>query len=371
MSSIRLASSYCTNHGCHEHVISESTRAVNGFSTTSYYVALDGHLTPCGPEYGACNWTSAFGDPDEFNSAVRRATGAVAQPLAFSNSGDMVQAFRALVAAPSGIDSAAAFLSDRAARYNYTRMQLDLEPSCWAGDASECEWPTSDDADNYVRFINATADALAPVGAGVAVAVGNWPGGKCTPLNYTSCVAAGDNYTARCRAGEWSVGSCNCCAYVTFFALEQICASRAATIVNMDTYQDAPFEPQAFHDAMHWYLEHGCAPEKMAIGLLTGEATDAAGAAEVLNAVGRYPGVVELDIWANIWAQPAALATWVAPLEGFLDGPSPTSHRFPAWLGFVLSGCVAGMLLVLILELCRRRGVGREERGDMAAALLR
>ena len=236
----RTVSSYCTDDCVDALSVSGDLDAINAFSTTSYYVSREGLLTECNPSYPACNWTS-MGSVDVFNAAVQATTGARAQPLVFSNSGDMTVAFRALVSRSGGVAEAAAFLADKAAAFNYTRVQLDLEPSCWAASPSDCGWPTSADADAYIALVNASADALRKVGSGVGVCVGNWPQGQCSPANYTACEAAGDGYAEQCATGQWDMGACNCCAYMRFYALEQLCASRADLIVNMDTYQDAPF----------------------------------------------------------------------------------------------------------------------------------
>jgi len=316
----RSVSSYCTDDCVSPQGVDENTGAINAFSTTSYYVTIEGELADCNSEYPACNWTS-MGSVDVFNAAVQAETGAFAQPLLFSNSGDMVQAFRALWTSSDGIGRAASFLADRVAAFNYSRVQLDLEPSCWAASPTECDWPNSTDAHAYVELVNASADALAPLGSGVAVCVGNWPGGQCDPSNYTSCEAAGDAYVHECESGAWDMGACNCCAYVRFYALTELCASRAELIVNMDTYQNAPFNQTAFEEAVEWYTSHGCPPERTGIGLLTGEATDSSAAAAVLAAA-RAAGAMEIDIWANLWTQPEALATWDAPLRTFLSASS-------------------------------------------------
>ena len=325
----RSVSSYCTDDCVSPQGVDENTGAINAFSTTSYYVTLEGELADCNSEYPACNWTS-MGSVDVFNAAVQAETGALAQPLLFSNSGDMVQAFRALWTSADGIGRAASFLAERAAAFNYSRVQLDLEPSCWAASPTECDWPNSTDAHAYVELVNASADALAPLGSGVAVCVGNWPGGQCDPSNYTSCEAAGDSYVDACKSGAWDMGACNCCAYINFYALAELCASRADLIVNMDTYQNSPFNQTDFEAAVEWYTSHGCPPERTGIGLLVGEATDSS-AADAVLAAARATGSTEIDIWANLWSQPAALATWDAPLRTFLSA-SDEQHCSGFWM---------------------------------------
>mgnify|MGYP006151194625 CR=1 FL=1 len=157
----RVISSYCTNGGCRRPQVSEHVGMLNAFSVTSYYIAAEGVLRPCSPTYAACNWTdSGAQDVGAYNKMLESESGAIAQPLVFSNSGDMVAAFRAMWKVPGGLEAAAAFLASQAQRYGYARIQLDLEPSCWAKNASECAWPTVDDADAFVSWVNLTAEAL-------------------------------------------------------------------------------------------------------------------------------------------------------------------------------------------------------------------
>ena len=116
------------------------------------------------------------------------------------------------------------------------------------------------------------------VGAKVSLAVGTWPEGQCSRANYSACAAAPDTWASECERGAWAVDVCNCCAYAFpfgFFALPDLCGSRAATIVNMDTYQHSPANLTAFDAALAFYLSHGCTSERLAIGLLADEALDA------------------------------------------------------------------------------------------------
>ena len=263
--------------------VAAAVTSINEFSISSYYVSLAGSLERCSSSYSACNWT---GDVGIENARIQAATGAHAQPLVFSNSGDMVKAFRALTARPNGISAAAQYLGSEASTFGYRRVQLDLEPSCWARNASDCAWPRPEDALNYVRFVNATADALAAVGAKVSLAVGTWPEGQCSRANYSACAAAPDTWASECERGAWAVDVCNCCAYAFpfgFFALPDLCGSRAATIVNMDTYQHSPANLTAFDAALAFYLSHGCTSERLAIGLLADEALDASEAAALID----------------------------------------------------------------------------------------
>ena len=242
-----MVSSYCTNGGCPLGDMQNAIGALNAFSITSYYVALAGEIQPCSPAVAACNWTD--GDVGEANRLRQQASGALAQPLVFSNSGDMVRAFSALVSRPDGIELAAEYLSNQASANGYRRVQLDLEPSCWATNASACRWPRRAEAVAYVRFVNATADALSASGASLSVAVGTWPVGQCKPEQYALCGTAGaaeDAWATACESGAWAVDVCNCCAYAYpygFYRLPELCASRAATIVNMDTYQRCAASP--------------------------------------------------------------------------------------------------------------------------------
>ena len=267
-----VVSSYCASGGCPPTAVAANLSAISAFSTLAYYVERDGSLQTCGPTYPACTWD--VGDVDKFNAQTAASTGAAPQPLVFSNSGDMVAAFRALAKMPASIAAAAQFLAVRAARYGYARVQLDLEPSCWDANASACEWPTLADARAYAGFVDAAAAALdAANGATVSVAAGSYPGSQCLPAEYEQCTAAGDDYEAQCVSGAWDVSTCNCCAYVTWFALEPLCGTRAAAIINMDTYQQSPVNYSAFDGAVAWYHESAC-NGRVAIGLLAGEVAD-------------------------------------------------------------------------------------------------
>ena len=123
-----VVSSYCSSGGCPPTAVAANLSAISAFSTLAYYVERDGSLQTCGPTYPACTWD--VGDVDKFNAETAASSGAAPQPLVFSNSGDMVAAFRALAKTPASIAAAAQFLAVRAARYGYARVQLDLEPSC-------------------------------------------------------------------------------------------------------------------------------------------------------------------------------------------------------------------------------------------------
>ena len=111
----RVASSYCSSGGCPAAAVAANLSSLNAFSTLAYYVAANGTLGTCNPDYAACTWTD--GEVDAFNEHTARATGAAPQPLVFSNSGDMVSSFRALVARPDGVAEAARFLAERAKKY--------------------------------------------------------------------------------------------------------------------------------------------------------------------------------------------------------------------------------------------------------------
>lgn len=210
----RVVSSYCTgSSGCRLPALHDALPSINSFSITSYYLSPNGELEPCDNTYAACNWTG-HDQVTDASMLMQMRTGLVAQPLVFSNSGDMVANFRALAALPSGFALQAAFLRDQANYYNFRRIQLDLEPSCWAKNSSlGCQWPTRADALNFVKFVNATAEALATVGAELSVAVGAWPDGQCKPAQYAACLGGG--YPSSCESGAWPVALCS-----TFGSLE-------------------------------------------------------------------------------------------------------------------------------------------------------
>jgi len=158
-----------------------------------------------------------------------------------------------------------------------------------------------------------------------------------------------------------------------FGALEQLCASRADLIVNMDTYQDAPFNASAFDAAVGWYTAHGCPPERTAVGLLVGEATDAEAAAAVLAAA-RATGAKEIDLWANLWGQAAALDAWRAPLQGFLasepagctDGVALPWLCVPVWGVAAAAGGACALLTAAAAALAVRRRRRAQRRREEA-----
>ena len=172
--------------------------------------------------------------------------------------------------------------------------------SCWDANASACGGRRSPTR-AYAGFVDAAAAALdAANGATVSVAAGSYPGSQCLPAEYEQCTAAGDEYEAQCVSGAWDVSTCNCCAYVTWFALEPLCGTRAAAIINMDTYQQSPVNYSAFDGAVAWYRESACAG-RVAIGLLAGEVADEDDAARVVRAAAAAASAGEIDIWANLW----------------------------------------------------------------------
>ena len=360
----RVVSSYCTG-GCTSDMLRHTLSAINAFSVTSFYISDQGSVMPCNDQYSACNWTD--GNVSEANT-VLQATGARAQPLLFSNSGNMVRAFRALVAAPGGMAAAAEALEQHVMAYNFARVQLDLEPSCWAANASQCQWPNRTDALNFVAFINATADALAKTGADVSVAVGAWPESQCTSAQYVACQLPGV-YPAGCTSGATEVATCNCCAYTAgWFDVPALCASRAAAIVNMDTYQNAPANLTAFRAALDWYSAQGCAPARLAVGLLADEAATVQEADAVIDAV-MAAGVVEMDIWADLWQQSSRLEAWRPALQRFLDGAPPPATRLAVpWACIAIGLGVVGVVCTTTVLIRRQERRRRRKSGAAEAA---
>ena len=225
----RVVSSYCTSQsGCSLPLLRDSLPSVNTFSITSYYLAAEGTLQLCDNTYAPCNWTWQSRVTDA-SMAMQMNSGLVAQPLVFSNSGDMVRSFRKLAALQSGFELQAAYLRDQSNYYNFRRIQLDLEPSCWAKNASSpgCEWPTHTDANNYVRFVNVTAEALATVGAEVSVAVGAWPKGQCTATQEAACTSGG--YPSSCESGAWPVSLCSTSGLSKTNAIQSLIAKHPRT----------------------------------------------------------------------------------------------------------------------------------------------
>ena len=170
----RLVSSYCTNDNCNVGDVGGALDCLNGVSITSYYLALDGTFAPCSSNVSTCQWRDR---PVGEANQVRSRIGAHVQPLVFSNSGTTVDGLRALVQRTGGLALAADYLRSQAVQFGYRRVQLDLEPSCWASNATDCTWPGRADARSYVQLIDAVAQSLASVNAEVSVAVGAWPPG--------------------------------------------------------------------------------------------------------------------------------------------------------------------------------------------------
>ena len=136
--------------------------------------------------------------------------------------------------APTHVSSSNSFpASSRGVR------QLDLEPSCWASNASSCAWPSRADAASYVAFLADLRAALRPppeTSATTAapradaedrsrrasavpptrltVAAAGYPVTQCDGgfAQAASCAESGaaDGYPAACESGAWNVSECNC-----------------------------------------------------------------------------------------------------------------------------------------------------------------
>ena len=104
-------SSYLTSYGISPGMMRAATPSISTFSTTSYYLTNHGVLEQCSPTVPPCNFTYVRNgrtyNVDEYNAMIQNETVARAQPLLFSNSGDMVASFRALANRTSGIADAA------------------------------------------------------------------------------------------------------------------------------------------------------------------------------------------------------------------------------------------------------------------------
>lgn len=368
-----FTSSYLADYFPPPNVIAAQLPALNSFSTTTWYLTMNGTVRPCASDVDTCNFTyPGLSIPDEYNREVQRQTDAIAQPLLFSNSGNMVACFRAIMARPTGVDEFASYLGLRAATYGYSGIQLDLEPSCWASNASECEWPIAQDRHDYIALLNATADALREqADADLYVAVGNYPLSQCTAAQAASCDSAGgDAYATYCKAGSWDVDLCNCCAfYRGWFDLDALCRhSRVTTIVNMDTYQDAPFNRNAFLNAIDWYTSHGCPPSRTSIGLLATEASDAPNATEILSLILNLSSITgleaptRLDFWNNLWTA-QSLEVWAEPLVRYREAASHDAKPLlPAWAWYAISSTVSTAVgLAIFFTVLRRRRTSKRK----------
>jgi hypothetical protein len=239
----------------------------------------------------------------------------VAEPLLFANCGVTVGAFRRLVAADGGV-RAAAYLARAVTEYGLSSFQLDLEPSCWASSASECEWPLRADAEAYARWVDVVASSIRDAnGAALSVAVGGFPGAQCaSAAEYAMCTRG---WQRECAQDALNVTVCNCCAFTEWFSPDLVCGLDAdTTVVNMDTYADAPFNVSFFEEATEWYTRRGCATAGMSAGLLVEAAADADEAETVLAAV-EAAGYPRVDYWVNAWP---VSPVWAGALERFLAG---------------------------------------------------
>ena len=284
--------------------------AVNAFSVTSYHLNASGLVSTCNANYTACGWD---GDVEAFSSDVQGASdGALtAIPLVFNNAGHMVSYFRTMAAgepgrsATHGADATVLaprpptpthphppppnrcappgraegnqqqvvdYLVAAAAEYGFEALSIDLEPSCWGGNASACEFPTSDDVAALHAFIDLLADGLHGAGRRLSVAAGSYPVAQCDNgfPQYELCA---DEYVPKCRDGTYNISTCNCCGFTSWFEPTGLCATKADRIVNMDTYM-SPFDTAFFQDAMAWYYAAGCSAEQVAVGLLASETSD-------------------------------------------------------------------------------------------------
>ena len=286
---------------------------VNTFSITSYHLNSSGFVSTCEANYSACSWD---GSVERFNADVVAASGGrlAAVPLVFNNAGHMVQDFRTMVAAGQQTQ-VVEYLAGAAKTFGYDALSLDLEPSCWAANSTLCQFPTKSDVDAFYAFIDSLADALHKQGQRLTIAAGSYPVSQCDG-GFAQAQLCSEDYVARCADGRYNKSTCNCCGFITWFDAPALCGSKADRIVNMDTYMNAPFNGSFFNAANDWYLSQGCSVEKLALGLLTGEAASDGDIAHLFDLIDQS-GVTELDIWANVWTSDTLLL-WQDRLEAFL-----------------------------------------------------
>ena len=126
---------------------------------------------------------------------------------------------------------------------------------------------------------------------------------------------------------------------------------------------DAPANLSAFRAALSYYRAHGCDASRMAVGLLTGAATSSSEATALLHAA-TDEGAMEIDFWANLWAQPEQLDVWEGPLSEFIDADADAAPPMWVWAAIGVAGVM--MIAALLLARCRHR---RFQRATSAAAL--
>ena len=320
--SIRSVTGYCnTNRGCNASSLNLEKAAINSVSVLTYHPTPNGTVVPCAADYAACTW---LGSSLDFNARVPQVTGGAvsAMPLLFENDGTMIEKFRAMVASPESEAAIIKALVKDAVEYGYAGLSVDLEPSCWNSDPTACAWPSSSDSHKFRAFLDALAIDLAAEDKSLSVAVAAFPPTQCSRgfEEYEAFCADEESYLASCsESGAYNVSLCNCCAFTTWFNLKELCSgAESFTVVNMDTYMDAPFNPDTFKDSMSYYRAHGCG--SMAVGLLLGEGgSNRTSVDAIFRAVGDDGAVEQLAIWVDIWANSTVLELWKPHLEAFLS----------------------------------------------------
>jgi hypothetical protein len=288
-----------------------------------------------------------MGNVEEFNAHAQEASGIEAVPFVFNNAGSMVADFRTMNSRLANRESVISTLVNAAIRYGYSTMSLDLEPSCWATDTyTDCEFPTMTDAVAYQSFINELSDKLHALQPSVSLSLASasYPPANCEG-GYPQFARCDEKYAENCASGDLDISTCNCCAFTTWFNASlvrssyipilyihtflyllslsfhrqfgpvsctfnltlllpysyptltlllpssyspQVCASKADTIVNMDTYAAAPFNQSYFLDAMTWYTDRGCEADRLAVGLLTSESTTEEDTTKLFSSIAAF-----------------------------------------------------------------------------------
>ena len=304
-----VVNGYCTGSTtvdpCPLSVLSNYSSIINAVSINSYKISDAGHLEPCSPDTPGCTWAP---DVEEYNRNITLLPLSPPMqviPLVFDNDGNTIKGFRAMMAGNlSGANIA--YLTAAAVKFNYSAINMDWEPSCWQSKPSQCQWPTPAEAMAYVDFLRQLAQSLHSVGRPLTVCANHDECGNCA------------GYDKLCSSDQMSMGSCNCCAFQTWFNATALCAaSEIDTISVMDTY--GSFYAQQMDMAVATWTKAGCAASRLSLGLLQDEVTTAKGATQMMEEV-RKVGASRVDIWSNPWTTSTLIGVWDDALRAFING---------------------------------------------------
>ena len=310
-----IVNGYCTGTAtddpCPLSLLSNHSSIINSVSIASYKISNAGLVEPCNKTTPGCTFTV---DVESYNHNISLLTPPLRTlPLIFDNDGNTIHAFRSMLA--SNLSSTnIAYIVKAAVTYGYSGISMDWEPSCWASKPSQCEWPSIAESAAYTAYLVELASALHAVHLPLTV---------CADVEQCGSACKGDAYIAACLNDELSMGTCNCCAFSTWFNTSALCqAKEIDTISVMDTYE-APFNAQRMQRAVQPWFNAGCDASRLSLGLLQNQATTAQQAEQMMAEVTKL-GVNKVDIWTNPWTTKTLIGVWDAALEAFIKGSHQT-----------------------------------------------